>query len=492
MNAHNSSTEKNIPKSYNINSIKNMNGKENNVIFNRNKIIDGPNNFLNKTTQMTNSKTRLLTECSKRNSSKNINLGYRNNTSYKNKNVGTQIKNMKHSSFSRNINQVNKTNDKYQKNAILNTLYYNYRDNVDTNFLQNNYLNYNKNKIAFSFEQPNEIINNEGNFYSKEENKYENEKDIEYNNKNFKKSKFEKNPKYIQEIIIDSNKKNNYNNNSNCHFRENDGYEANKRNHNINIDYDYSNGNNIIEKSIKRKKNNGLLSYDKYLIKKVNENLLDKNNIENNYNTCGNYKTQRKRRVKENNYINKNDINSLNSINNSNKKRINKNDINNKNNINYLLQILNVNDINEAIIRVRNLLDYEKDLNKLKQLYNIKDKYNFEKNDLWVSKIIKSYKINEKYKNFCQNIMILNKIKTFEKFKVFIIDNLPKYKKDINNEDNNNLNINYEEKKFKNSKEINLIDNKLNRDNYTINSDDINFSNSNNYKRITEYMHTYY
>ena len=178
MNAHNSSTEKNIPKSYNINSIKNMNGKENNVIFNRNKIIDGPNNFLNKTNQMTNSKTRLLTECSKRNSSKNINLGCRNNTSYKNKNVGAQIKNMKHSSFSRNINQVNKTNDKYQKNAILNTLYYNYRDNVDTNFLQNNYLNYNKNKIAFSYEQPNEIINNEGNFYSKEENKYENEKEL--------------------------------------------------------------------------------------------------------------------------------------------------------------------------------------------------------------------------------------------------------------------------------------------------------------------------
>ena len=90
-------------------------------------------------------------------------------------------------------------------------MYYNYRDNTDNNFLKNNYLNYN-NKITFSYEQPdlmNNIfiiliwgniifnyfiflppwasksrgINNEKNLYEKEDNKYNNEKDILYTKK---------------------------------------------------------------------------------------------------------------------------------------------------------------------------------------------------------------------------------------------------------------------------------------------------------------------
>ena len=488
INVYNSSKEKNFIKSYNTN----IKTKVNNVISNnRNKIVEEGKNCLNKTNQMTYSKPRLLTEYSKRNSNNNIYIGGKNNTSYKDKNIGEQIKNIKYLSFNKNINKDTKKKNKYKKDPILNTLYYNYRDNTDNNFLKNNYLNYN-NKITFSYEQPDLMNNNEKNLYEKEDNKYNNEKDILYTNKTNKISNLGKNEKPIQEIVL--NMKNNYNNSSNTHYRSDNVYESNKKSHYINIDYDYSNKNNLSEKFIKREKDNDILSYDSHTIKKINENLLGKNNIEDNYNTWGPYKTQRKRRIKESNnkYYSKS-LNSIN-INNSNiRKSIKKNfknDFTDTDNINYLLNILQANDINEAIIKVNHLLGYEKDINKLKQLFSNCENFTFDNNNLWLSNIIKNYKRNEKYKNFCQSIMILNKIKNFEEFKMFIKNNLQKNKNGNNilNENENYLNIN------QNDKKININDSisNSNREKFSDNSDDIKFSNSNNFKIITEYMQTYY
>ena len=488
INVYNSSKEKNFIKSYNTN----IKTKVNNVISNnRNKIVEEGKNCLNKTNQMTYSKPRLLTEYSKRNSNNNIYIGGKNNTSYKDKNIGEQIKNIKYLSFNKNINKDTKKKNKYKKDPILNTLYYNYRDNTDNNFLKNNYLNYN-NKITFSYEQPDLMNNNEKNLYEKEDNKYNNEKDILYTNKTNKISNLGKNEKPIQEIVL--NMKNNYNNSSNTHYRSDNVYESNKKSHYINIDYDYSNKNNLSEKFIKREKDNDILSYDSHTIKKINENLLGKNNIEDNYNTWGPYKTQRKRRIKESNnkYYSKS-LNSIN-INNSNiRKSIKKNfknDFTDTDNINYLLNILQVKDINEAIIKVSHLLGYEKDINKLKQLFSNCENFTFDNNNLWLSNIIKNYKRNEKYKNFCQSIMILNKIKNFEEFKMFIKKNLQKNKNGNNilNENENYLNIN------QNDKKININDSisNSNREKFSDNSDDIKFSNSNNFKIITEYMQTYY
>ena len=488
INVYNSSKEKNFIKSYNTN----IKTKVNNVISNnRNKIVEEGKNCLNKTNQMTYSKPRLLTEYSKRNSNNNIYIGGKNNTSYKDKNIGEQIKNIKYLSFNKNINKDTKKKNKYKKDPILNTLYYNYRDNTDNNFLKNNYLNYN-NKITFSYEQPDLMNNNEKNLYEKEDNKYNHENDILYTNKTNKISNLGKNEKPIQEIVL--NMKNNYNNSSNTHYRSDNVYESNKKSHYINIDYDYSNKNNLSEKFIKREKDNDILSYDSHTIKKINENLLGKNNIEDNYNTWGPYKTQRKRRIKESNnkYYSKS-LNSIN-INNSNiRKSIKKNfknDFTDTDNINYLLNILQANDINEAIIKVNHLLGYEKDINKLKQLFSNCENFTFDNNNLWLSNIIKNYKRNEKYKNFCQSIMILNKIKNFEEFKMFIKKNLQKNKNGNNilNENENYLNIN------QNDKKININDSisNSNREKFSDNSDDIKFSNSNNFKIITEYMQTYY
>ena len=489
INVYNTSKEKNFIKSYNTNT--NIKTKVNNVVSNRNKIVDGVKNCLNKTNQMTYSKPRLLTEYSKRNSNNNIYIGGKNNTSYKDKNIGEQIKNIKYLSFNKNINKDTKKKGKCKKDPILNTLYYNYRDNTDNNFLKNNYLNYN-NKITFSYEQPDLMNNYEKNIYEKEDHKYNNEKDLLYNNKTNKISNIGKNEKPIQEIVL--NMKNNYNNSSNTHYRSDNAYESNKKSHYINIDYDYSNKNNLSEKFIKREKDNDILSYDSHTIRKINENLLSKNNIEDNYNTWGPYKTQRKRRIKESNnkYYSKS-LNSIN-INNSNiRKSIKKNfknDFTDNDNINYLLNILQANDINEAIIKVNHLLGYEKDINKLKQLFSNCENFTFDNNNLWLSNIIKNYKRNEKYKNFCQSIMILNKIKNFEEFKMFIKKNLQKNKNgnNIHNENENYLNINQNNKKLN----INDSNSNSNREKFSDNSEDIKFTNSNNFKIITEYMQTYY
>ena len=97
--------------------------------------------------------------------------------------------------------------------------------------------------------------------------------------------------------------------------------------------------------------------------------------------------------------------------------------------------MLNVKNINEEILKVDNLLKYEQYLNKMKELYvekknyGEKKNYDFDNNFKWLSDIIKKYKKNEAYKNYCKTIMEKNKIKNFDDFKDFINNILVKNKK---------------------------------------------------------------
>ena len=174
--------------------------------------------------------------------------------------------------------------------------------------------------------------------------------------------------------------------------------------------------------------------------------------------------------------------------------------------------MLNVNNINDGIMKVNNLLNYERDINKLKEIYsknNNNEKYKIDKNGKWLSNIINNYKRNEKYKYFCQNIMDFYKIKNFEEFKMFIkvlLNKNKKNKKDYSNgkniingklDDNNYVDKNLiDNSKFNNSiikKDKNLLYIEENyKDNDSHNSEDIKISNIQNLKIITDYMHTYY
>ena len=186
------------------------------------------------------------------------------------------------------------------------------------------------------------------------------------------------------------------------------------------------------------------------------------------------------------------------------------------NKINKLLNLLNVNNIDDAIYKVDKLLKYEKYINKLKDIYNDtnnnKSNYNFnekininiDNNLMWLSNIIKKYKKNESYKNYCKSIMIENKIDNFEDFKNYINSIL------IKNRKNNGFivevkNILCEDEyysKNKNGKNINKINFKSTKNlktdinkgiNNTENSNDIKFTqNDENSKMVNEYMNTYY
>ena len=189
--------------------------------------------------------------------------------------------------------------------------------------------------------------------------------------------------------------------------------------------------------------------------------------------------------------------------------------------MNKLLNLLNTDNIKEALIKIDNLLKYEEDMYKIKEFYNNnkKDEENEKINDdnNIISKIIKNYKKNEKYKNFCENIMIFHEIKNFESFKLFIQNILPDQKEEKQNEkeylyinDNrdreqnkenynclndiiNNNKINY----YSNNKiDITNFKKKIVNTNYknniyeNNNDDDIKIRKR--YRTINEYMKNYY
>ena len=184
-----------------------------------------------------------------------------------------------------------------------------------------------------------------------------------------------------------------------------------------------------------------------------------------------------------------------------------------------LLNMLKVNDINEAVSKVAKLIKMQKYVNKCKQLFD--DINNNNKNDSqynklsddirnqnfhWISDMIKNYKENQIYKNFCGAIMTANKIKHFEDFKKFInnilINNQKNkgffvevknilckddYYNSKNNKGKNNINFNYgnliNAKKRKNNKKVHDLEN----------SNDIKFSRNDDNLQIKEdKLKTYY
>ena len=182
--------------------------------------------------------------------------------------------------------------------------------------------------------------------------------------------------------------------------------------------------------------------------------------------------------------------------------------------MNKLLNMLKVNDINEAIDKVSKLIQMQKIIHKCKKVYdgdnndcknkliNIMEK---ERNYQWLFNMVKISKENLIYKNFCESIMVNNKIKNFDDFKKFINNIL------INNRKNNGFlvevkNILLEEGYYANKrkgKSVNNmhikknINNNKKNNNKTFhdleNSNDIKFSrNQDNMEMNEEFRKTYY
>ena len=123
----------------------------------------------------------------------------------------------------------------------------------------------------------------------------------------------------------------------------------------------------------------------------------------------------------------------------------------------------------------------------------------------WLTEMINNYKENKIYKNFCESIMVNNKIKHFDDFKKFINNIL------INNRKNNGflvevknilLEDNYcaNKRKGKSVNKINYgrniqIINKINNKTFydLENSNDIKFSRNNDNMQVKEdWIKTYY
>ena len=146
----------------------------------------------------------------------------------------------------------------------------------------------------------------------------------------------------------------------------------------------------------------------------------------------------------------------INEFNNYNRKKINIKKVNysiDEHNINYnneeennikltkLLNMLKVNNINEAVSKVAKLIKLKKYIDTCQKIYDedsnndyINKRINNDKNYnnfQWLSEMIKNYEENKIYKNYCESIMINNKIERFVDFKKFINQIL------INNKKNN-------------------------------------------------------
>ena len=210
-------------------------------------------------------------------------------------------------------------------------------------------------------------------------------------------------------------------------------------------------------------------TYDYNKESKINSSIQDNKNIktnrdflfyENNKNSKKPYlvkKEENKINMKSFDGIKINDEDLyINEFNNYNRKKINIKKVNysiDEHNINYnneeennikltkLLNMLKVNNINEAISKVAKLIKLKKYIVTCQKIYDedsnndyINNRINNDKNYnnfQWLSEMIKNYKENKIYKNYCESIMINNKIERFVDFKKFINQIL------INNKKNN-------------------------------------------------------
>ena len=502
-------------------STKNANNNRNN------NIMDYPNNkILNKTNQMTYSKPKLKNECSKKNEKLNINIdNYNNNNNinnnifYKKNNTLTKkeikesesISNLKYLTLNEKTNQIVKEIN-FKKPENIYNLYYNYNNDGEKKALFEE--NKNKNdKLFCTFEQNG--INKKDNYLSKveydeigaknnlrEEYKVESQKDILLNNKKNKKIIFERKSKRNNSFTIKSNPNirnplsHNYNINSTHIF--NSKYTINKAKNNSLLSLDEENKN--------KNELSGIIFNNK------KQYIFDKNNSNDNIYVINTNSTDKKNKI---NYITKNNSHlNLEKINFSSDEKYENTDTSedkDKDKINKLLYMLNVNNLDDAIQKFENLLKYEKYINKLKELSNEPHKrnnYNEQNNNLfWISSLIKRYKKNEKYRNYCKNIMEQNEISHFNEFKNFIDNILIKNRKntgfiiEVKNilcEDEYNT----KNKKIQNLKNINKINYEASKNikedinklmNNSDNSNDIKFTqNDDNSKRINKYLHTHY
>ena len=514
----------------------------------RNKMIEYPiDDNLNKSNQIRNLKPKLVTQYSKRNSSYYMNR--QNNTFIKNdKGTIDQIKNEKYLTLDEKINKGNN-----RPQSILNSLYNENKncdidenDKINNTNHTNNFMiekkNKNKNRAAFSYQKREpELVelrkNKEFTFDEKDnDNKLGSEKELFSKVKNNKKLILEKKLKKNLDNLSIKSILNGNNCNNNTSYQYSPNYYNNiyqninniKKQNNKNapcltFDNEDMNKINISESIIKNEADNYIYPYENQYISKTNNENLSYYNQDKYYKTFSNFKTQRKikdNRQNLNNPIvnNKTYSKSLNpkniyDINNQkeNEKNIevNINSNFNINKVNEILKILNANNINDAILKIKNLKNMENGLNKLKGMYlnktNNSNKKETKNNLAWMSNILKSYKINENYKNFCQKIIIQYELKNFNGFKTFVNNLLPKLpKNNINNNiyirdieslssEDNYFSNDVNSKRYDNNyiNEINTLNNNENINNIN-NINEFDFLNHNNFKLINEYMNSHY
>ena len=210
-------------------------------------------------------------------------------------------------------------------------------------------------------------------------------------------------------------------------------------------------------------------TYDYNKESKINSSIQDNKNIKTNRDFLFYENNKNSKKVylvkKEENKINMKSFDGIkindedlyiNEFNNYNRKKINIKKVNysiDEHNINYnneeennikltkLLNMLKVNNINEAVSKVAKLIKLKKYIDTCQKIYDedsnndyINNRINNDKNYnnfQWLSEMIKNYKENKIYKNYCESIMINNKIERFVDFKKFINQIL------INNKKNN-------------------------------------------------------
>jgi hypothetical protein len=344
------------------------------------------------------------------------------------------------------------------------------------------------------------------------------ERDILFSNIKNKKISYERKPKRNKTVNLKSNSNirsplnlNNYNINS-AHRRE----------------YEIHNSKNNLNKNKNRKHtylNLNLKNEDLNKIGFSQKNIKTKNNYKNAYENLN---------IKDDEDIYSQDLKQNKNDNNNNNikekfENADKSEEDVKNNkekdiINKLLYMLKTKNINDVIYKVDKLLKYEKFIMKLNELYNENNKVKFnkynninnrnekidlEKNLAWISNVIKKSKKNEKYRNYCKNIMMKNKINHFSEFRNFIDNILIKNRKnkgfiiEVKNilcEDDYYSKNNNNNKNPKQINNINYISSKnmktdINKGHNNFdNSNDIKFSqNDDNAKvNINKYMNTYY
>ena len=511
-NVEQNSNNSNFNKKYVSSSrIRDNNSLEEKKILHPNNNCNTKINILNQNKQMTYLKPRLKTENIKKNSNNKLIIHNNNPIGIRKQISNEQIKNITQFGINENNLKSNLDNNLSKYKKKLTSLSIHFKDNYSKeNFIDED----NKDNFPLFYEEEG-IFDLKNDINLKLDKKKQDRPTSAKNNisaiKKNKKLILEKKIKKNEDKELLSNQNNIYNNSAYQYYRNNIE-NKNIRTSYTCLNFDKNNNMNrinISEKIIRNGRNNHISLYDDKYMRKLDENS-DYNNLEKN-NTCTNLKNHRK--IKDNIFRNLKNSKSLNPKNNLNKKyNIINNNINDKTKFDQLLYFLNVNNINDAILKVNNLLKYEKDIYKLKHFYNNKSNknenlcYNF--NFDWLSSLVQKYKKNEKYKNYCKNIMDNFKIKNFNNFKIIINNILSKDNnkdlihninnillKEDNLEKNNITNIN--SKKYVNNNMRKDLNNNLNnKENILINRNNINYMNSNKSNIINEYknefMNTYY